>query len=131
MKSLSKNNLRGLFVFLFLCLSAKVFPVMATNSGGQQPMSRVISGSSDATLVAIVVSHGELSPNFNPKVKDYKVKVNAYPDSIKITAMSNCEKAKVAGVGKRALKDGNNSFPITVTAENGKVENYTLKVVKK
>ena len=87
--------------------------------------------SSDATLKSLTISHGSLSPNFSPATSDYSVIVANEISSINIIATANNSKAKVSGTGSKSLTIGNNSFPITVVAENGTTNKlYVVRVTR-
>lgn len=52
-------------------------------------------------------------------------------DSIKISASAIDSQASISGTGKIALKVGNNTIKVVVTAKNGNNRTYTLNVVRK
>jgi hypothetical protein len=76
--------------------------------------------SDDATLSAISLSAGTLSPAFNPQVKDYTVKVSSNVTSIAVAGTTNHASATVAGnTGDKALAVGATVIELTVTAQDG------------
>lgn len=64
------------------------------------------------------------------KTSGYEIEVGGAVSSIKISATTVNSKAKVAGVGAVALKEGNNEINIVVTAENGDKRTYTINIVR-
>jgi len=86
--------------------------------------------SDDATLSNLTVSTGELWPAFNPSITHYTVEVDNNVNSITLAATANDAGAKVAGPGEKTLNDGDNIFDIVVTAVDGTVKTYTVRVKK-
>jgi len=84
--------------------------------------------SSDATLAGLTVSQGALTPAFNPGVTEYTVSVADNISSIVLSANANNSAAYVDGIGTMSLEPGINIFYITVTAENGDRQIYTVTV---
>ena len=79
----------------------------------------IASASNDATLINITVSKGTLTPAFISTTLIYTVDVADTVSSITINAMANNPLATIVGDGNKTLNVGQNSFPITVTAEDG------------
>ena len=50
---------------------------------------------------------------------------------IEVYAEAKSDKAKVTGIGKVALKEGNNTIKVTVTAEAGNTKTYSLTIKRK
>ena len=64
------------------------------------------------------------------KTSGYEIEVGGAVSSVNISATTVNSKAKVAGVGIVALKEGNNEIYIVVTAENGDKRTYTINIVR-
>jgi uncharacterized protein YjdB len=86
--------------------------------------------SSDATLSNLAVNAGTLTPQFSPNTTGYTVVVENSTDSITIMATKNHAAATVSGAGTHSLSVGENTFDITVTAEDGTQRIYTIKVTR-
>ncbi|GHU68672.1 hypothetical protein FACS189413_06140 [Bacteroidia bacterium] len=85
----------------------------------------------DATLKALTVSEGALTPAFSANTATYSVEVPETVTSITLAAEANSSKAlSVTGTGEKTLNPGNNVFPIVVTAESGATKTYTVTVIK-
>lgn len=84
--------------------------------------------SKDNTLKEIKLSTGVIS--ISADKYEYEVKVPYSNENISIDAVSNDSKAKVELKGEQPLKLGENIFEIVVTAENGEVKTYKLKVIR-
>jgi hypothetical protein len=85
----------------------------------------------DATLSALAVSAGSLTPSFSAGESSYAVSVESTVSSITITATANHAAAAVSGAGTYSLNTGSgNVFSITVIAEDGTQRNYTLTVTR-
>lgn len=92
-----------------------------------QKPTEVSSKSSDATLKSITVGGKTYT---SPKTNITAQNVNSDVSSIKITAQVNDSKSKISGTGTKELATGTNTFTIKVTAENGNVQNYVVKVTR-
>lgn len=76
--------------------------------------------SSDATLRALTVSPGSLSPDFTPQGTEYTIEVDDSVTDITVSGGVTDEKAQItAASGFKNLKSGTNEAVITVTAEDG------------
>jgi len=85
----------------------------------------------DATLLNLAVSEGELTPEFNSIIHDYTVDVEFSINSIHITATTNDPKASISGIGYKQLAVGENIYTITVTPEDGITTlEYTVVVTR-
>lgn len=89
--------------------------------------------SSDATLKNLGINPKEYDfKGFKKATTSYDVSVPNEASSITIYATASSDKAKVEGAGKKELKEGQNSFEIKVTAEDGKTtKKYTLNITRK
>ena len=63
--------------------------------------------------------------------KEYSIEVPNKITSLTVYATPVDSKSKVAGTGKVTLKEGDNTVAVTVTAEAGNTETYTLKIKRK
>jgi len=86
------------------------------------------SKSSVNTLKSLSVEGLEINPIFNKDVLEYSLVVSNDVKKIKINAEATDKDAKVNGTGEKELNEGENNFDITVTAANGEVKTYKLKV---
>jgi hypothetical protein len=87
--------------------------------------------SSDATLSGITLSEGVLSPPFAAGTFAYTVDVANSVSSISVSGTANHAAATVAGnATNQALVVDSNLFTLTVTAENGAQQGYTVTVVR-
>ena len=85
----------------------------------------------DATLKALSLSAGTLTPAFNPAITAYTASVDNGVTSVTITAGPNDPVVKVIGDGAHDLKVGDNPFTITVTAEDkSTTKTYTVTVTR-
>lgn len=90
------------------------------------------SADNDNRLKLLKLSEGELKPAFNANTLLYTADVDYAVNDITILGAPNSEKALVSGDGRKTtLSEGVNTFPITVTAENGAEKTYTLTVNRK
>lgn len=63
--------------------------------------------------------------------KEYSIEVPNKISTLTVYATPVDSKSKVAGTGKVTLKEGDNTVAVTVTAEAGNTETYTLKIKRK
>lgn len=84
--------------------------------------------SNDATLTELSAEAGSLSPEFDPTVTEYSLQV-PYDCSMLELAATPASYATVE-IGDSALEVGENIVTVTVTAESGSQQIYTLKVTR-
>lgn len=90
-----------------------------------------------ADLSTIIVSQGELTPEFDKSIPDYKMSVAYNIESIDITASTLDPTATIVcngyplgnnGTQPISLVEGNNEITMVVTARGGAAKTYTLEV---
>lgn len=86
-------------------------------------------------LKSLSIGTGTLEPRFYRETTNYTVKFNDDFDfknfnSINIYATAEDSKAKISGTGTISINDGENNIAIRVTAENGSVRTYNIKIDK-
>lgn len=86
--------------------------------------------SSDATLAALKINPGVLSPEFETGVFEYTTAVDNGVESIIISAVANDLNATVKIEGNTGLSVGQNRVLILVTAEDGTKEKYVIYVAR-
>lgn len=86
----------------------------------------VLTLSNDATLSALSVSAGTLSPAFSASHTSYKVLVPVGTTTVTPNATLNDSKATMNGIGEVTLENGKGTSTIEVTAENGTKKTYTI-----
>lgn len=110
-----------------------------SSSGGGSSYSGSSSGgsktnteeeSSDATLKELSIKEGKLSPKFDKSENEYTLTVPNEVTKLNITATPNDSKATVSVKGNKDLKVGENTVTVVVTAEDGTIKNYIIKVTK-
>ena len=86
--------------------------------------------SSDTTLSELTVEEGTISPEFDNDVKEYTLTVPNEITKINVKATPTDNKATVKVEGNEDLKEGENPVTITVTAEDGTTDKYTINVTR-
>ena len=86
--------------------------------------------SSNAYLSKLQLNQDGLTPNFNKNKTSYAVTVGENVNDLKVTAVAEDSKSKVAISGNTGLKNGDNKVYITVTAQDGTQKVYTITVTK-
>lgn len=86
--------------------------------------------SSDATLKSLSASGYTLSPSFKANTTSYTVTVPSTATTIKLEGATNHSKATVSGLGNITLTGNETVAAIKVTAEDGSVKTYTVKIEK-
>lgn len=94
----------------------------------QQPANVDTSKSSDNTLSSLTVSSGTLHPVFSPSVNVYNLAVTNDITSIDVGAKPKSAQATVSGIGNKPLTAGKNKIVVSVKAENGATNEYTIHV---
>ena len=82
-------------------------------------------------LSALGIEGGLITPDFNKDTLEYTVTVEAGTEKVIINAEKADAKASISGAGEQTVVEGENKFPIVVTAENGSQRTYTLTVIVK
>lgn len=84
---------------------------------------------SDASLSGITLSSGSLSPSFDEDTLSYRVNVSKDIETISITGNAKDNTQTITGnVSNRNLEFGDNTFTITVTAQDSTKKTYTIVV---
>lgn len=86
--------------------------------------------SSDATLKSLSAVGYTLSPSFSSSTTSYTIKVPSSATTVKLEGAVNDTKAKVSGLGNITLTGNTTTATIKVTAEDGTVKTYTVKIEK-
>ena len=84
--------------------------------------------SSVNTLKSITIN-GNSVKNFNKNVTNYNLNTNS--KTVTIGAKPTSDKATVTGTGTKNLVCGNNSYTLSVKAQNGNINNYKINVNRK
>lgn len=105
------------------------------NNNNSQKNNETKTKSSNNYLQSLSTSVGTLTPEFYRETYDYTLEFDETVDlynlsEIEISGKTEDEKAKISGTGKVTLAEGENNIDINVTAEDGKVRTYKIKVVK-
>jgi hypothetical protein len=113
----------------------KINVVVTAPSGDKKTytitVTREDNRSKNNNLSSIKLSTGTLSPSFSSGRTTYNVSVPFEVSSINVTATAEDAKAKVSVSGGSSLKAGKvTNVTIKVTAENGSVKTYTVKVTR-
>ena len=94
-------------------------------------VTRPPAPSTDATLSALRISAGTLTPAFATGTTSYTGAVASTVTSITVTATATDSAATVRGIGVHALSVGDTAVAVTVTAEDGTTtQAYTIVVTR-
>lgn len=100
-----------------------------TETGGQTSTTEEEdSRSSNCNLASLQVSPGTLDPAFSASKTSYFVQLEEDVTSIVVSATTEDEKASTSVSGADKLQKGENIVKVTVTAENGAVKIYSIRV---
>lgn len=92
-------------------------------------VTRKDNRSTNNTLKSLNISNTNIK--FKSNITSYSDTVSNDISSIKIDATASDSKAKVSGIGNKQLKVGNNTFKVTVAAENGSIKVYVITIIRK
>lgn len=84
----------------------------------------------DKTLKSLTSSYGYFDKEFNPDTLEYTLYVDSYIGKVTLSGEVNDIYATVEGLGEYTLTNNVTEINIDVTAENGSVQTYKVKVVK-
>lgn len=85
--------------------------------------------SSNNNLKRLEVEGFDLNPSFSPNTTEYTVNASHDVTKIKIHAWTEHEKGDLSGDGEKEVKEGNNTFEVSVKAENGSKKIYKINVI--
>ncbi|MBQ6442560.1 MAG: cadherin-like beta sandwich domain-containing protein [Lachnospiraceae bacterium] len=90
-----------------------------------------VSESAKKGLSSLAVSEGSLTPAFTPATKEYATAVPYETTSVAVNAKTADSSATVQSLsGNTNLSVGDNPVTVTVKADNGATETYTIHVVR-
>ena len=84
--------------------------------------------SSDNFLTSLQVEGYTLTPDFDKQTLEYTIKEEINKKEINIKATTSNEKATLNGTGKIKIDNNKKEYRIDVTAENGAVRTYVIKL---
>lgn len=88
-----------------------------------------IGKSSNNYLKTLKIENAKIEPEFNRQYTDYKIILNSIKDkTINIIAEPEDKNAKIEGNGKIKIDENKNNLRVIVTAENGDIQIYELKI---
>ena len=109
-----------------------LFVIKATSASGVERNYQIKvkrKGDNNAYLKSLVLSEGVLSPVFKKETLSYEVELSEV-EKLEITGEADSEKAEVIGLKEYDIKPGENNIDITVTAEDGSIKIYHVKVTR-
>ena len=86
--------------------------------------------SSNANLKSLSIEGQKLTPDFSKDVTSYTLNVDKDIEKLEINAEAEDTKASVQIAGNESLKQGENIVTVSVSAEDGTVKIYEIKVEK-
>ncbi len=107
--------------------------VTVTSESGQKKVYTIIvtrKGSSNNYLESLTTSDGILSPEFNKTVNEYRASVPYETEVIGLNGKTEDEHAFAVGLERYSLDVGENILYITVIAEDGTTNIYTVTVTR-
>ncbi|WP_312372730.1 cadherin-like beta sandwich domain-containing protein, partial [Lachnoclostridium sp.] len=105
-------------------------PMSVSAYSGSVTIRAKEAASKNTNLAMLKVSPGTLTPSFKSTVKEYSIMVGPETEKIIISAIPEDTAATVGISGNDALKIGNNTIVITVTAQSGNTDEYRIQVLK-
>lgn len=128
--SLAMTSAAGSSANLVVKSKAPVTSVAPPQTSSKPVSSKpvVTQKSSNANLLSLSVNSMALTPKFSKDVTEYSLTLENSFEKVKISAQAESGKATVSGLGEVSLKVGENSFAITVTAEDGTKKTYNIKI---
>ncbi len=84
--------------------------------------------SSDNYLSELQIEGYTLTPKFDKQTLEYSIQEEIKSSEIKIKAYANNNKAQINGTGNIKIEKDKNEYRVDVTAENGSVRTYIIKL---
>lgn len=116
-----------------LTVGKNYIPITVTSEAGSKKIYTVIvtrKGSSNAYLENLSLSNASLSPEFEKTINTYTAVVPYETSEITITGKAEDKNASVLGLDRYALEVGENKYSVTVTAEDGTTNLYTIIITR-
>ena len=101
---------------------------LSNNGGGSNNSYVPPKKSTNNNLSSLTIDGYSLEQEFNKDNLEYSATVSSGTEKININAQLADSSAKVTGIGEKELIAGENNFEIKVTAQNGDVKTYKLRV---
>lgn len=108
-----------------------IISVQATSESGNVRVYTIIINklqNSDSTLRDIILSDGELNPEFDPSTLSYTVTVDKTITDILISGVPTEMTSTVSGNGLYSLADGGKEVELVVTSASGTKTTYRVKI---
>ena len=87
--------------------------------------------SSNNYLSSLEVEGYRLLPEFDKQIQEYTLDSDTKEDNVTIKAIADDKRANITGTGNIKLQTGENNLRVDVSAENGTVRTYFIKVTRK
>lgn len=100
-----------------------------SNSTSNTTTTKKETKSSNNNLKRLEVEGFDLNPSFSPNTTEYTVNASHDVTKIKIHAWTEHEKGDLSGDGEKVVIEGNNTFEVSVKAENGSKKIYKINVI--
>jgi len=121
-----------------LKIGANTFTITVTAEDGDTQLDYTLTVTrqppyvpgNDAHLRSLDTDRGTLTPAFHTATTHYTLTVDGDVEEITLTAEPNDPYATLSGTGTHKLHIGENPFHITVTAEDGTTNTYTITVTR-
>ena len=97
----------------------------------QKAESENANKSSNNYLSSLEVEGYRLLPEFDKQIQEYTLDSDTEEDNVTIKAIADDERANITGTGNIKLQTGENNLRVDVSAENGTVRTYFIKVTRK
>ena len=97
----------------------------------QKAESENANKSSNNYLSSLEVEGYRLLPEFDKQIQEYTLDSDTKEDNVTIKAIADDKRANITGTGNIKLQTGENNLRVDVSAENGTVRTYFIKVTRK
>ena len=126
------GNVKGFYKKLNEDLNKEIKVVANEQLTNQQKAeSENANKSSNNYLSSLEVEGYRLLPEFDKQIQEYTLDSDTKEDNVTIKAIADDKRANITGTGNIKLQTGENNLRVDVSAENGTVRTYFIKVTRK
>lgn len=107
------------------------FYIISQNTTNQSPKYTITVNREEALshneLTSLTIN-GVMVPNFDPQLNSYEITIPSHNSNSIVVDATSYEDSLIQGLGNKTLQNGTNTFTISVIAQNGDINTYTIVI---